>query len=436
MRVLLTGATGTIGARLHAALAAAGHQVTGVVRRMPPGMTPDGSWRVLDVARLTRDDWRTELSAVDAVVNAVGIFREPRRGAGFEALHDALPAALFAACLDAGVLRAVHLSALGADAQAPTEFLRSKGRGDAQVLALPLHALVLRPSLVFAPEGASTQALLALAALPLLPRPAGGAQPVQPVHVDDVVAAVLAWIADADAPPRARCVELVGPQPLALRDYLRALRLAMGLPPALGFDVPRPWVMAAARIGDHLQTGLLDTPAWTMLSRGNTASPQATAALLGREPRPVQRFIDPQSMALLRLRARLAVLAPMLRAAVALLWLVTAIVSFGVYPREQSFELLARAGVPVSWQPLALYGAAALDLLLGAWSLLPSALVRWRRWVWPAQIGLIMFYSVVIAVRLPEYWLHPYGPMTKNVPLLALLVLLACLDRDEARRRA
>jgi len=434
MRVLLLGATGTIGARLQTALVAAGHQVVGVVRRAPREAVPGCSWRELDVARLSRADWREQLDGIDAVVNTIGIFREPRGSAGFDTLHHTLPSMLFAACVEAGVPHAVHFSALGADPQAPTEFLRSKGRGDAQVLALPLHALVLRPSLVFAPEGASSQALLALAALPLQPRPAGGRQPVQPVHVDDAVAAVLAWVGSANPTPRPQCIELVGPHPLALRDYLEALRRAMGLGAAPGFDIPSAWVALMARVGDRLRASLLDTPAWTMLSRGSTASPDDTVALLKRPPRPVERFIEPQSAALLRLRARLAGLAPLLRAAVALLWIATAIVSFGLYPREQSFALLARAGVAAPWQPFMLYAAAALDLLLGALSLMPSALVRWRQWVWPAQMVLIVCYSAVIAVRLPEFWLHPYGPMTKNLPLLALLALLTCLDRDAARQ--
>jgi hypothetical protein len=80
--------------------------------------------------------------------------------------------------------------------------------------------------------------------------------------------------------------------------------------------------------------------------------------------------------------------------------------------------------VPPAWQPLALYGAAALDLLLGLLTLWP---LRRQRWLWSAQIALIAGYTLIISWRLPEYWLHPYGPLTKNLPLLALLVLLFVL---------
>ena len=88
---------------------------------------------------------------------------------------------------------------------------------------------MLQPSLVFGEDGSSTRAFLALATLPLLPLPGGGRQIVQPVHVDDVVAALCALLA---APPGrwgGLRIALVGPRPLTLRRYLLALRRGLGL---------------------------------------------------------------------------------------------------------------------------------------------------------------------------------------------------------------
>jgi hypothetical protein len=100
-----------------------------------------------------------------------------------------------------------------------------------------------------------------------------------------------------------------------------------------------------------------------------------------------------------------------------LVWIVPAVVSLGLYPVADSYLLLARAGVPPALQPLALYGAALLDLALGVLCVLP----RRPRWLWLAQIALIAGYTAIISARLPEYWLHPYGPLSKNVPMLAVL---------------
>jgi hypothetical protein len=110
----------------------------------------------------------------------------------------------------------------------------------------------------------------------------------------------------------------------------------------------------------------------------------------------------------------------LLRVAVAFVWIATAVVSAGLYPAAQSYQLLERSGVPAGWAPLMLYGAAGVDLLIG----LGIVLLARRRWLWLAQLGLIGFYTALIAWRMPEFLLHPYGPLTKNVPLLAAIWLL------------
>ena len=74
----------------------------------------------------------------------------------------------------------------------------------------------------------------------------------------------------------------------------------------------------------------------------------------------------------------------------------------------------------------ALYGAALLDLALGAATLF---LRRGRRPLWLMQIGLILGYTALITVWLPEYWLHPYGPVLKNLPMLAAIWMLYAFER-------
>jgi hypothetical protein len=75
---------------------------------------------------------------------------------------------------------------------------------------------------------------------------------------------------------------------------------------------------------------------------------------------------------------------------------------------------------------LALYGAAALDLVLGLATLAP----RRTRSLWLVQIGLIVVFSVIISIALPEYWLHPYGPISKNLPLIVAIWILYEFEAD------
>ena len=101
------------------------------------------------------------------MVNAVGIAAE-RPGASFDAVHVAAPRALFEACAAQGV-QVVQISALGADAQARSRFHLSKRSADDCLLAVHRTAVVVQPSLVFGPGGASATLFAAMASLPIVP---------------------------------------------------------------------------------------------------------------------------------------------------------------------------------------------------------------------------------------------------------------------------
>ena len=432
MNVLLVGATGLIGTHLLTALLPAGCEVVGVARRGGPAQ-PHCRWVAVDIATASAAQWRPHLRGIDAVVNLVGIFRETGDGACFEAVHVRGPRLLFEACVEAGIRTVVLLSALGAVARAPTGYLRSKHEAERQLLALPLrNARVLQPSLVFGSDGPSARLFLGWAALPVMPLPAGGQQLLQPVHVDDVVAAILALLRNPAAAP-ARRISLVGPVALSLRSYLLALRSGMGLGRAVTLAIPARVVRVAARLARHLPGALIDDDAWIMLQQGSHSSAADLHALLGRPPRTVEQFIAPRWAPLLRQRALLGWLRPLLRLSVAAVWIWTAFISLWLYPRDASYLPLARVGVPDALLPTALTGAAALDLLMGVMSLWPLTPAR-ERSLWASQSLLIAIYTLIISVRLPEFWLHPFGPISKNLPLLVLLLLLWLLTPRRTAR--
>jgi uncharacterized protein YbjT (DUF2867 family) len=424
MRILLTGASGFIGQHLLHALLAEGHHVVCAGRRAPN--TGDPRLTFID-ADFTQDTdkpvWLARLAGVDTVINTVGIFRE--QGAQtFTRVHTETPRALFAAAAASGHVRMViQVSALGADEHADTPYHLSKKAADDYLAALPLLSYIVQPSLVYGPGGASARVFKALASLPFTLRFGSAAQLVQPIHIDDLVAAMLGLLrCRLPPPPGSRRVPLVGPEALPFIDYLAALRAAMGMGKLRVLALPDRLAWMLAKAGRWLPGALLDEDALRMLNRGNSADPATTALLIGRPPRPIAAFVtDPEAE---RTRAKLDWLLPVLRWSIAAVWIITAIVSFGLYPAEQSYDLLARTGIPPPLQPLMLYGAAVFDLALG----LGILLLKRRRWLWLAQLGLIGFYSVVIAWKLPEFLLHPYGPLTKNLPMLAAIWLLYELE--------
>jgi uncharacterized protein YbjT (DUF2867 family) len=424
--VLLLGATGFIGQRLLHALGAAGYDVVCGVR--DPARFPKGRAIAVDFARdHSEQDWLPRLEGIDYVVNAVGILRETRT-ASFQALHVAAPVALFRASHRAGVRKVLQVSALGADEQATSAYHRSKKRADDALAALALPWVIVQPSLVFGFGGTSAALFTRLAALPIVPVPGDGTQAIQPIHVDDLTAAFVQLLQTSEY-DRQR-IAAVGPRALTLREFLGILRRGMGLGDARFLRVPMALVRIAAAAGDRLPGVLLDRESLGMLVRGNVGPATQITAVLGRAPRPPEQFVEPEWAQAVATEARLAWLLPLLRVSVALVWIVTGIVSLGIYPVEESYALLGRVGLTGIAASLALYGAAILDLAFGVGILLMRRR-RWRRRSWRAQMALIAGYTGIISFCLPEFWAHPYGPLTKNVPMLVAILLLHELERGD-----
>ncbi len=84
----------------------------------------------------------------------------------------------------------IQVSAIGADANSPSAYARTKAEGEAKVLAACPDAIILRPSLIFGPGDSFFNRFAGLArALPVLPL-AGAQTRFQPVFVGDVAEAV------------------------------------------------------------------------------------------------------------------------------------------------------------------------------------------------------------------------------------------------------
>ena len=238
--ILVLGGTGFIGRHICEQLQRAGHRMT----------VPTRQAKRADVVRhlplltvLTANVHDPEVLAQlmaghDAVVNLVAILHGNE--AAFERAHVTLARTIAQACQRSGVRRVVHVSALGAAADGPSMYLRSKAKGEAVLQAAGLELTVLRPSVVFG-EGDRFLNLFGgmQKLLPLVPL-AGADTRFQPVWVEDVASAVVHALTDTAT--IGQTVEVVGPDVFTLRELVRMAgrtvghqRPVLGLPRAVAY---------------------------------------------------------------------------------------------------------------------------------------------------------------------------------------------------------
>ncbi|GAB2786583.1 SDR family oxidoreductase [Halomonas shantousis] len=409
--ILLVGATGFIGRHLLRALQAARYRVIATSRRgRGPGL-PGVEWRALDLARLGDDSqafaWP---DGVEVVINAAGLLSS--NADTLSAVQDRGSRALFDLAARHGA-RVVQFSALGAGDQPDVPFLASKAHADEHLLALGIPAVVLRPSLVLGRGGASSAWMTQLSPWPLVPLLDIRAR-VQPVHVDDLVAAVLALL---NRWPDAPCVlALVGPQALPLPRLIDRLRAAQGWRPAYYLQLPRPLAAMGAQLGDRLGWRALNTQTVTLARRDNTASPEPLAQACGFRAAPLEARLNDWPRAA---ESATAALRPVFLAVLAVIWLGTALVCLGP-GFDWGLRIMAEAGVSGTPALLAVVSGALLDALLGIGLLWR----RFRRWALLAQLALMLGYMLIITVLLPYYWFDPFAAVGKNAVLLVATLWL------------
>ena len=230
--VLVVGGSGFIGRHVVSLLAARGISVTVPTRRRDRAK----HLLVLPTAEVVEADVNAPgvleglAKGRDAVINLVGVLHSApagpeseggeRYGQDFFAAHVELAQHVVSACRAAGVKRLLHMSALGAARDAPSEYLRSKGAGEEVVLAADdLAVTVFRPSVVFGPEDGFLNMFAILSAVtPVIGLACPDAR-FQPVYVGDVAQAFVHSLEERDA--AGKRYDLAGPREYSLRELVK-----------------------------------------------------------------------------------------------------------------------------------------------------------------------------------------------------------------------
>lgn len=106
----------------------------------------------------------------------------------------------------------------------------------------------------------------------------------------------------------------------------------------------------------------------------------------------------------------------LLRASLILVWWITVAASLWEW-NGQSLELLRAGGVSSTSLAHALIAAGT-----GLDAVLALALMCWPgRWVYALTAAAVVLLTLLASLLLPQLWLHPIGPLSKNLPILAAL---------------
>lgn len=241
--ITIIGGTGFLGRYVVTRLAKAGYALRVVGRHPTTAEHLKTAGDIGQIVLLPGDLARPEslaphIEGAYGVINLVGVLFESGRQ-NFTNLHAQGAEKLALMAKEAGVERFIHISALGIEKAAESNYARTKLLGERAVLAAFPEATILRPSIMFGAEDNFYNQFAVMANFcPVMPVIGGGHTKFQPVYVDDVAAAIETCLEQLDV--RGETFELGGPRAYTFREILEFIMQTTGKQRrllALPFDV-------------------------------------------------------------------------------------------------------------------------------------------------------------------------------------------------------
>jgi uncharacterized protein YbjT (DUF2867 family) len=281
--MFIAGATGFVGGNLVEHLLAKDFKLKCLVRSDKAAEAL--SSRGVEVVRGDITDpvsLRGVLRPEDSVIHLVGIIEEKGK-ATFQTVHVEGTANLVAEAKKVGVRHFFYQSALGADRDSWSGYLRTKAEAEQIVRQSGLSYTIFRPSLIIGPWDGFTKKMAEMIKLsPLLPIPGQGRSKFQPVYIRDWIRCLEMVL---DEPERFRSTyDIGGPEQLSYMEIVEALAAAMGRRKPV-FKIP----MGLMKISAALLAPVLSSPPVTsdqlrLLEMDNICDPDAVEKSFGFRP--------------------------------------------------------------------------------------------------------------------------------------------------------
>lgn len=226
--ICVLGGTGFVGHSIVRQLSEAGYTVKVITRNCRKGkdLISLKNVQVIECDILNKNALKQALKSATAVINLIGILHENKK-ISFEDIHAALPKTVAKISAELGISRFIQMSALQASNLAPSKYLKSKAKGEEQVMqhADKMNITIFRPSVIF---GACDNFLNLFArlikVLPIILLAKPNAK-FQPVYVEDVASAFVKSLDNKHT--FGKTYELAGPNIYSLRELIQLVAKAL-----------------------------------------------------------------------------------------------------------------------------------------------------------------------------------------------------------------